>query len=170
MASGVGKNSYGVSNFGNYPIRYSDFEFGEFDQYGNPIDNNNVIRTKNFMDISNIKGEHYDIGYPLGYHGYPYVNSRICDVYFYNINKELIKRDRGILRFNMYHYNCKQSKQAGGCATYRNYERETQQLKLLQKKWGSSIVKMDTSVTGKAKKKKVRIDYNPIIHIPIKGI
>ena len=102
MASGVGKNSYGVSNFANYPIRHSDFEFGEFDQYGNPIDNNNVIRTKNFMNISNIKGEHYDIGYPLGYHGYPYVNSRICDVYFYNINKELIKRDRGILRFRTY--------------------------------------------------------------------
>lgn len=88
----------------------------------------------------------------------------------YDLAIQHLREYRGILRFNMYHYNCKQSKQAGGCATYRNYERETQQLKLLQKKWGSSIVKMDTSVTGKAKKKKVRIDYNPIIHIPIKGV
>jgi Na+/phosphate symporter len=31
---------------------------------------------------------------------------------------------RGCLRVNKYHYNCKQSKQAGGCATYRNYMRE----------------------------------------------
>ena len=102
ISSGIGKSSYGVSNFSNYPIRYSDMEFGEFDQDGNTIENNNVIRTKEFMDISKIQGDHYDIGYPLGYQGYPYVNSRICDVYFYDVNKILIRRDRCKLRFRTY--------------------------------------------------------------------
>lgn len=86
----------------------------------------------------------------------------------YDIALQHLSKYRGILRLNKYHYNCKQSKQKGGCATYRNYEREEQQLRLLQKKWGSKIVKIDSS--SKAKKKKVNIDYNPIIHIPIKGV
>lgn len=86
----------------------------------------------------------------------------------YDIAIQHLNKYRGILRLNKYHYNCKQSKQKGGCATYRNYEREEQQLKLLQKKWGSNIVKRDK--TNKGKKEKIRIDYNPIIHIPIKGI
>ena len=69
-----------------------------------------------------------------------------------------------------YHYVCKQSKQAGGCATYRNYEREMEQLQLLQKKWGKGIVKIDNVANPNMKKEKVSIDYNPIIRIPIKGV
>lgn len=88
----------------------------------------------------------------------------------YDLAIQHLKEYRGILRVNKYHYNCKQSKQAGGCATYRNYVREQEQLKLLQKKWGSNIVKQDNSKQAKAKKEKVNIDYNPIIHIPIKGV
>ena len=52
----------------------------------------------------------------------------------YDMTLQQCNRYRGCLRLNMYHYNCKQSKQAGGCATYRNYEREREQLELLQKK------------------------------------
>lgn len=88
----------------------------------------------------------------------------------YDLAIQHLKENRGILRLNKYHYNCKQSKQAGGCATYRNFKREEEQLKLLQKKWGSKIVRQDKSVQAKAVKVKVNIDYNPIIHIPIKGI
>ncbi len=86
----------------------------------------------------------------------------------YDLAIQHLNKYRGILRVNKYHYNCKQSVQPGGCATYRNYEREEEQLKLLQKKWGSNIVKFDKS--SKAKKEKREIDYNPIIHIPIKGV
>jgi hypothetical protein len=57
----------------------------------------------------------------------------------------------------------------GGCASYRNREREKQQIEALRQKWGSDIVKMDTTNKGRSKKKKLE-DYNPIIHIPIKGI
>ena len=62
------------------------------------------------------------------------------------------------------------SKQKGGCATYRNYDREIQQLEALQRKWGPKIAKIDTVENHNAKKKKVKIDYNPIIKIPIKGV
>ena len=76
---------------------------------------------------------------------------------------------RGCLRFNLYCYHAKQSEQKGGCASYRTISREKEQFEMLRKKWGSKIVKIDRSNKGRSKKKKV-IDYNPIIHIPIKGV
>ena len=77
---------------------------------------------------------------------------------------------RGALRLNKYHYVCRQSEQKGGCAMYRNMEREKEQFELLRKKWGSKIVRLDTSNKGRSKKNRKYIDYNPIIKIPIKGI
>ena len=88
----------------------------------------------------------------------------------YDLAIQHLMKYRGVLRVNFCFYDCKQSKQAGGCATYRNYEREKSQLELLQKKWGSKIVKIDNAENQNQKKKKVNIDYNPIIHIPIKGV
>jgi hypothetical protein len=73
---------------------------------------------------------------------------------------------RGALRVNKFHYNVKQSKQSGGCATIRNYEKEKNQLDILTNKWGSKIVKIDKL----GKKNSKFIDYNPIIKIPIKGV
>lgn len=87
------------------------------------------------------------------------------DLFIQNCNKY-----RGVLRLNGYHYNCRQSEQKGGCAIYRNMEKEKEQFKLLQKKWGSSIVRLDTSNKGRSKKNRKYIDYNPIIKIPIKGV
>ena len=77
---------------------------------------------------------------------------------------------RGVLRLNKYHYVCRQSEQKCGCAMYRNMEREKEQFELLRKKWGSNIVRLDTSNKGRSKKNRKYIDYNPIIKIPIKGI
>lgn len=88
----------------------------------------------------------------------------------YDMTLQQCNKYRGCLRLNKFHYDCKQSKQAGGCATYRNYQREEEQLKLLQKKWGKEIVKIDKTTNSNAKKQKREIDYNPIIKIPIKGI
>lgn len=88
----------------------------------------------------------------------------------YDLAIQHLNKYRGILRLNKFHYNCKQSKQAGGCATYRNYQREEEQLKLLQKKWGKEIVKIDNVKNSNMKKEKKELDYNPIIKIPIKGI
>lgn len=87
----------------------------------------------------------------------------------YDLAIQHLNKHRGILRLNAYHYVCDQSTNSGGCATSRNRKREKEQFLLLQKKWGSDIVKEDKSNKGKTKKEKV-FDYNPIIKIPIKGI
>lgn len=88
----------------------------------------------------------------------------------YDLAIQHLNKYRGIMRLNKYHYDCKQSKQAGGCASYRNYEREKEQLEMLQKKWGKKIVKIDEVLNQNSKKKKVNIDYNPIVKVPIKGV
>lgn len=77
---------------------------------------------------------------------------------------------RGILCVRFAHYVVKQSVNAGGCAAYRNREREEQQLNALIRKWGSRIVHRDTTNKGHTDKDRVYGDYNPIIKIPIKGI
>lgn len=86
----------------------------------------------------------------------------------YDMTLQNCNRYRGCLRVNKYHYIVKQAEQPGGCATYRNYAREEQQLDALRKKWGSRIVKIDKS--NKSNKEKVKIDFNPIIKVPIKGV
>lgn len=88
----------------------------------------------------------------------------------YDLAIQHLNKYRGILRVNYVHYDCKQSKQEGGCATYRNYDKELEQLKLLQKKWGNKIVKIDNAKNNNQKKESKELDYNPIIRIPIKGI
>lgn len=81
----------------------------------------------------------------------------------YDISLQHLLKYGGVLRFNAYHYHCEQSKQCGGCATYRNIDNERKQLELLMKKWGSDIVKVDKS-------SKKKFDYNPIIKSPIAGV
>lgn len=87
----------------------------------------------------------------------------------YDMTLQQLNMERVVLRVNAYHYVCKQSEQAGGCATYRNRQREEEQLYALQRKWGSAIVKIDQSNKGKSGKAH-RLDYNPIIKCPIKGV
>ena len=91
----------------------------------------------------------------------------------YDMTLQQLNKYRKVLRVNKFFYEVKQSEQKGGCATYRNFKKEEQQLKLLQKKWGSDIVKQDKSNRShnlSKNKNSKRIDYNPIIKAPIKGI
>lgn len=87
----------------------------------------------------------------------------------YDMTLQHCNKHRGCLRISKMFYSAKQSKQAGGCATYRNIIREKEQFELLQKKWGKSIVQQDRQ-TSFTKKKKAYKDYNPRIRIPIKGV
>ena len=87
----------------------------------------------------------------------------------YDMTLQQLDKERVVLRVNAYFYNSKQSVQKGGCATYRNRLREQQQFEALQKKWGTLIVRRDTSNKGKTDKLKFD-DYNPIIKPPIKGV
>lgn len=87
----------------------------------------------------------------------------------YDMTLQQCNKYRGCLRLNFLTYNVKQSYQSGGCATYRNTIKEREQFLLLQKKWGSEIVREDKSNKGRTEKQKC-FDYNPIIKVPIKGI
>lgn len=88
----------------------------------------------------------------------------------YDMTLQQCRKYRGCLRLNFAFYRCKQSEQSGGCATYRNREREKEQLEMLQKKWGGGIVRKDKSTRSKTIKTKIFEDYNPIIRVPIKGV
>lgn len=89
----------------------------------------------------------------------------------YDMTLQQLNKERVVLRVNMYHYECEQSTQPGGCASYRNREKERQQFDALQEKWGSRIVKRDKSThKGHSTKERMWEDYNPILHFPIKGV
>ena len=87
----------------------------------------------------------------------------------YDMTLQQLNKYRVVLRVNYIHYQCKQSENKGGCATYRNREREEQQFRAFERKWGSKIVRRDRSNKGHSKKNKQE-DYNPIVVIPIKGV
>jgi len=89
----------------------------------------------------------------------------------YDMTLQQLNKHRVVFRVNKYFYAAKQSVQKGGCAAYRNIDKEIQQLKALQKKWGKDIVKVDRSKRShNLKKEKKSEDYNPIIRAPIKGV
>lgn len=81
----------------------------------------------------------------------------------YDITLQHIHKYKGCLRVNFAHYQVKQAEQEGGCATYRNLDKEKEQFFLLQKKWGKDVIKRD-------KQSKRSFDFNPIIKAPINGI
>lgn len=89
----------------------------------------------------------------------------------YDMTIQQLNRYRKVMRVNKFFYSKKGAEQPGGCATYRNYEKEKQQMELLIKKWGSRIVKMDQNERShNLKKEKRQIDFNPIVRVPIRGI
>jgi hypothetical protein len=85
----------------------------------------------------------------------------------YDITLEHIRRWSGCLRVNWLCYDVKQgvsgSGQKGGCAQYRNGQRELEQLRGLQRKWGTKAVRIDSG-------SKRSIDTNPIIKAPLRGV
>lgn len=81
----------------------------------------------------------------------------------YDITLQHILKHGGCLRVNYANYDVKQAEQAGGCATYRNIDREKQQFLMLQKKWGKDVICRD-------KGSKRSFDFNPVLRVPLKGI
>lgn len=71
----------------------------------------------------------------------------------YDMTIQQLNMERVVLRVNAYHYLCKQSEQKGGCATYRNREREEEQLEALRKKWGGQLLKWIQRTKEKPPKK-----------------
>lgn len=80
----------------------------------------------------------------------------------YDFCIQICNDERQILRFNQYSLTKKDHGNIGGCADYRTLEREKEQIKAFQKKWGKEIVQEDKSSKG--------FDINPIVKIPIRGV
>ena len=61
------------------------------------------------------------------------------------------------------------SENVGGLAMWRNRDREYEETMALQRKWGSHIIRIDTTNKGHSDKAQI-FDYNPIVKIPIRGV
>jgi hypothetical protein len=81
----------------------------------------------------------------------------------YDWTLQNLKKYGGVLRANFASYKVKQAEQKGGCSNMRNLKEEERQFELLQKKWGSKIIRQD-------KKSKRSFDFNPILKSPLKGV
>ena len=92
-----------------------------------------------------------------------YFDERIPLKEDYDMTLQACNGSRQVLRFNQYSMNKDDHGNTGGCAKYRTISREMEQFDMLQKKWGSKIVKKDES-------SKQDYDVNPIIKVPIKGV
>jgi len=90
----------------------------------------------------------------------------------YDFTLQALNKYRKVLRVNKYSYEVKQMEQTGGCATYRNVDRERAQLVMLREKWGKKIVREDSLENSRSHKseKIKRFDVNPIILAPIRGV
>ena len=89
----------------------------------------------------------------------------------YDMTIQQCNRYRGLLRVNKFFYVKKSAENTGGCAVYRNIDKEKEQMQLLIKKWGSDIVKVDKGMSRSHSSDKIQtFDINPIIKIPINGI
>lgn len=102
MSSGLGSKSHGVVNFSQNPVKARNMELGGFDSHGQPTEAKGRIRTKTPLDVSKVLTPYYNIGFPVGYMGYPFVNSRIYDAYFFDKEMKLLSAERGRLRYRQY--------------------------------------------------------------------
>lgn len=91
----------------------------------------------------------------------------------YDLSLQHLHRYRRTLRFNAYFYQVRQNEQAGGCATYRTIEREREQFRALQRKWGSGIVREDDGADKRMVRGSTTVkgwDLNPRLAMPIPGV
>jgi hypothetical protein len=88
----------------------------------------------------------------------------------YDMLIQQVNRYRRVFRVNKWFYHKKGAQQTGGCAAYRNVEREIGQIEALQRKWGKRIVQFDNVPRNHLSKKQRNFDINPVIRIPIGGV
>jgi len=90
----------------------------------------------------------------------------------YDMAVQQLNKYRQVLRVNKIYYEKKSVEQIGGCSTYRSVDREMEQIKLLQKKWGTAIIRVDRNDerSHNLRRRKKITDINPVIKVPIKGI
>lgn len=77
----------------------------------------------------------------------------------YDYFLQVMRKYHKVLRWNKFHYRAGHLKAPGGCGAYRSLKREKIQAKIMQKKWGKTIVRYD-----------FKRSTNPVVNVPIKGI
>jgi hypothetical protein len=77
----------------------------------------------------------------------------------YDMYLQHLRISHRVLRLNSHWYRAGHLTDSGGCGSYRVIEEETKQMKIMQKKWGSHVVKSNLPKST-----------NPKIVSPIKGI
>lgn len=77
----------------------------------------------------------------------------------YDMSLQVLQKYHKILRFGKYSYQVNHFNKTGGVVSYRTKGKEIEQLKRLEQKWGSKVVKYDVSK-----------DVDPIVKVPLKGI
>lgn len=87
----------------------------------------------------------------------------------YDFCLQHLNKYRGLLRFNSVSMVKKDHGNVGGCADMRTLQFEREQMELFTRKWGTKIVKQDTT-KKKGMKKEMTFDINPVIKVPIKGV
>lgn len=78
----------------------------------------------------------------------------------YDMSLQVLQKYHKILRFNMYYYMVNHFNLPGGVVSYRTKQKEIDQIDLMIKKWGKSVVKSNLA----------KNDLNPIIKVPLKGL
>ena len=82
----------------------------------------------------------------------------------YDISIQALNKYRKILRANKYAVNAAHKDNKGGCVSYRTIEREEKACRAIERKWGTHIIKYNTS------KDKYTSYLNGRVHIPINGV
>jgi hypothetical protein len=78
----------------------------------------------------------------------------------YDMSLRHLLRFHRILRFNKFHYLVNHINKSGGQVSMRTKEEEVRQIRLLQKRWGTHVVRWNEQ----------RQSINPRVRVPLKGI
>lgn len=88
----------------------------------------------------------------------------------YDMTIAQLNKFRSVLRVNKFYYMKKGAQQTGGCAVYRNVEKELAQIEALRSKWGGAIVSVDKGERNHKTEKNRAFDINPVVRVPIRGV
>ena len=88
----------------------------------------------------------------------------------YDMSLQVLNRYRRILRFNAF-YLLRAASLRGGCSRMRTLNREKEQFRRLQQKWGRRIVRRDSGESRQKGRRAEKIqDTDPILKVPIGGV
>ena len=94
ISSSLGEN---ISNL-VIGVTKDNLEKGNINAKGEFINDSETIRTMEPLDISEVGGQ-FELGYNKGYMGYPYIQSKTYDSYFYDENMNFISKQESCMQY-----------------------------------------------------------------------